>query len=439
MTEVAFVIAALAKTIIGTLVSFWGVSSDCPRQERFTVRVSVVIAFAVAYYVVRFVYVSHFYVEGPLMVCLMTAAVALALFRYSRTYALYVGCAVSLCLQASQLAAFAIAGTLIGDIDEVLAVDPWVGVLVDGLGAVVSLPAVAFIRWQAREGARFWIRGSHLATLIVPLVLFLFFSAWQMPSFDTRYHALEIAPLALIAIVFLAVVFSILTLFALFRIAWQRTEIDRLETLAVDRYDHLMLREEEGEELRQLMHDLRNHLLCIQETDDPMARQEHFTQLESHLTELRHTRFTGNPTIDALLNQKRREAQRLGIDYHVAPLAVSPVFMNSMDICALWGNAIDNAIESCQREEDAEGFIDIKMGRVGGYLSVVVVNTCGKAPVKRERGFVSAKRSGDDQGVGVASMIHIVEKYEGMLDFSWADGEFTTTILIPYSVEPALM
>lgn len=435
MSSFLFLLSALAKAVIGVSVSIWGVSSGQLRCGERWKRYLVVAVFAGGYYLMRFVYASHFYVEGPLIVCLLTSAMAYCLFEYKPAYALCIGCSVSLCLQASQLAVFTIAGTVVERIDDLLLSDPWFGVLLDGIGAVVSLPAIGFLRRQAEEGARQWIRWPHLLTLALPLMLFLFFSAWQMPSFDAQHHALEIAPLVLIGVVFLAVVFSVLAMFAVSRMAWQRVEIERLEIFSEDRYERLLDHQEERRELERLIHDLKNQLLCIRETDDPAVKQEHCALLESRLYELRHTRFTGNATMDALLNQKRREAQRIGIDFHIAPMAIPASFMSSMDICSLFGNAIDNAFDCCRREGCKASYVDVKMAQIGAYLSIVVVNPCSEAPVKQGESFVSAKRSGLSHGIGMANMRHVVEKYNGAIDFVWTGEEFVSTILIPNARE----
>lgn len=424
---------ALVKTAIGVFVSLWGVS--CPQQarEEKALRAVAILAFAILYYLIRFVYVSCLYAEGPLALCLLTSALAAALFRYRAPYALYLGFSVSLCLQSSQLAVFTIAGTFLPNIDAALASDPWFGVLLELTGALVALLAVWFLRRQALEGARRWIRWPHLVTLALPLALFVFFSAWQMPAFDPRYQPLEIAPVALILVVFMAVVLSILSFFAMFRMSWQRAEIARLETLASERLQATLVRQQEHEELGRFLHDLRNQILAAEATEDERARREHLRSLDDRLSSLHNTRFTGNATLDALLNQKRREAQRSNIDLHITPLALPEGFMASADVCSLFGNALDNALECCQLEPtDSPRFIDLKMARVGEYLSATVANPCSREPLRIETGFLSQKREGTKPGLGIASMRHVAEKHHGVVEFSWDEGTFTVTMLIPW-------
>lgn len=433
MSTVSLLAIALVKTAVGTFVSLWGVSCSERIRGGKAIRVLVVLAFAALYYLVRFVSVSRLYAEGPLALCLLTSALAAALFRYRAPYALYLGFSVSLCLQSSQLAVFTVAGTFLPDIDTTLANSPWFGVLLELSGAMVALFAVWFLRRQALEGASRWIRWPHLATLVLPLALFVFFSAWQMPSFDPRYQPLEIAPIALIMVVFMAVVLSILSFFTIFRMSWQRTEIARLEALAAERLQATLARQQEHEELSRFLHDLRNQILAAEATEDERARREHLQSLDTRLSSLHHTRFTGIPTLDALLNQKRREAQRDGIDLHITPLALPEGFLTSADICSFFGNALDNALECCRREPDGEPcFVDLKMARVGEYLSATVTNPCTREPLRTKTGFLSQKREGARPGLGIASMRHVAEKYQGVVEFSWIDKQFTVTMLIPW-------
>ena len=210
-------------------------------------------------------------------------------------------------------------------------------------------------------------------------------------------------------------------------------EIARLEELAANRYESVVTRQEDREELQRFLHDIRNQLLCAEAMDDKAARQTHLESLASKIGDLQSTRFTGNAALDALLNQKRSEAKRSSVDFSITPLAIPSAFMTSADICSLFGNAIDNAIECCLREPPSgPRFVDLRMAQVGSYLSVVVVNPCSTAPRPCKGGFASAKRAGKREGVGIASMKHVAKKYDGVVRFSFEDSRFSTTMLVPW-------
>lgn len=433
MSALAFVAAGAAKIAVGVALTCWGLRSSGHPQGRPGVCAAAVLIFACAYAVLRFAYVSQFYMEGPVGLCLVTSLLAVVAFGYRPAVAVYLGCSLSLCLQASQLAVFTVAGTILPGIDELLSRDGWFGLILEVASGLVAVIPVALMRRELSAGADRWIRSGHLSLLVVPLAIFIFFSAWQLPSFDGRFPSLELAPIALIAIVFLAIVFSVLILFVSLRMSWQRSEIARLEVAAASRHERMVLRQADSEELHRFLHDFRNQILCAEAMRDADARDTHLRRLDERLEALSTTRFTGNDTLDALLSQKRSEARALGIDFCVTPLAIPALPLDSVEVCTLFGNALDNAMEGCGRlESGVEPYVDVRMTRVGNYLSVAIVNPCVAEPRRAGDGFVSSKREGNRIGIGVVSMRRVVEKYGGAIQFGFRRGEFSVAWLLPW-------
>lgn len=434
MSALAFGVAGAAKVAVGAALTYWGLRSPGHPHGRPGVCAAAVLLFVCAYAILRFVYVSQFYMEGPVGLCLATSLLAAVAFGYRPAVAVYLGCSLSLCLQASQLAVFTVAGAIFPGIDGLLSRNGWFGLALEVASGFVAVIPVALMKRELCGGADRWIRCGHLSLLVVPLAIFIFFSAWQLPSFDNRFPPLELAPIALIAIVFLAIVFSVLIFFVSLRMSWQRSEIARLEVAAASRHERMVLRQADSEELHRFLHDFRNQILCAEAMRDADVRDAHLRRLDERLETLSTTRFTGNDTLDALLSQKRSEARAMGIDFCVKPLALPALPLDSVEVCTLFGNALDNAMEGCGRlESDVEPYVDMRMSRVGNYLSVAIVNPCVAAPRRAGDGFVSSKREDNRVGIGVVSMRRVVEKYGGAIRFGFRCGEFSVVLLLPWA------
>ena len=107
-------------------------------------------------------------------------------------------------------------------------------------------------------------------------------------------------------------------------------------------------------------------------------------------------------------------------------------FMDNMDIYALFGNALDNAIESViQEEREEDRVISFRIGSIGNVLGIHFENHVGH-PVKLQNGLpVTEKADKRYHGFGVLSMKRIAEKYGGNLRVHVEEQRFCLDIMIP--------
>jgi sensor histidine kinase regulating citrate/malate metabolism len=141
---------------------------------------------------------------------------------------------------------------------------------------------------------------------------------------------------------------------------------------------------------------------------------------------------TGNPVIDALLNDKFTIAKKIGIEFRKELNLPSNLLIAPTDICAILGNSLDNAIEACKRMKD-EGLrreIVLSMSYRDSYLVIVVTNTTDQIPLKEGRFFRSSKPSPELHGLGMHSIERTVKKYDGNMVVKCDQGLFKLEIVM---------
>ena len=108
-------------------------------------------------------------------------------------------------------------------------------------------------------------------------------------------------------------------------------------------------------------------------------------------------------------------------------------FMSKMDISALFGNILDNAIEGTRRVEDPENrHIRLYVSSQKGFLKILAENTfCGT--VSFEGGIPATSKTYEVgyHGYGVRSIRATAEKYGGNAMMKTVDGWFQVHVLIP--------
>lgn len=179
-------------------------------------------------------------------------------------------------------------------------------------------------------------------------------------------------------------------------------------------------------------HDLKNHMLTIErflinkEYDKADGYMK--TIQTAHVEAGAYTyKWTGIEIIDFILNYKKEAAEKKGISFIIDADLLKIEGMEEADLCALFGNLLDNAIEGCERE-DGKGEIHISIRRIREMLLIKAVNTCRNTPQYKGGVFFSSKKDKGLHGWGIKSMEMIAEKYGGTIRCEYKNGEFNAVL-----------
>lgn len=105
--------------------------------------------------------------------------------------------------------------------------------------------------------------------------------------------------------------------------------------------------------------------------------------------------------------------------------------MHAPDIYSLFGNILDNAIESAQKEKNPDNrLISFRVNRQGGMVHIHAENTCTDEPLFQDGLPVTTKTDKNNHGYGVRSIRYIVEKYQGEFLMRVREGKFVLDILV---------
>jgi len=107
-------------------------------------------------------------------------------------------------------------------------------------------------------------------------------------------------------------------------------------------------------------------------------------------------------------------------------------FLDEMDLCSLFGNALDNAIESaCQVPEEEQRLIHLTAAREKGFVRVRLSNRCVGTPDLRRGLPETTKADRRYHGFGLKSIRATAEKYGGSMTIRAENGWFELRVLFP--------
>lgn len=217
-----------------------------------------------------------------------------------------------------------------------------------------------------------------------------------------------------------------------------------LERLAEQQYTmlsrHLEAAGEQYDQLRKMRHDMKNHGLCLAHllADGKAKEAAHYLEeLDIRTDQVQAAVETGSIYADALLNPKYQQARKLGIDISIRISVPGEDRLASADLCCILANALDNAVEACERglrAGEAAGWIRMYSRMHPNYWVLEIRNSIHE-PVAVEHGRIrSSKRLQFHRqpayGVGLQNIRAAVERYEGVMEVKTGK-EFSLNIMLP--------
>lgn len=108
------------------------------------------------------------------------------------------------------------------------------------------------------------------------------------------------------------------------------------------------------------------------------------------------------------------------------------VAVDSVSLCSIISNTLDNAIEASVKIPDPENRRIAVKARIAenGFFSYEVTNAKINPVCMRKGRYLSDKENHASHGLGISNVREAVERYEGMLDISYTDDTFSVVILI---------
>lgn len=182
-------------------------------------------------------------------------------------------------------------------------------------------------------------------------------------------------------------------------------------------------------QVRTLRHDLRNHLNVVQallEQGEGEKAKDYLIQLTDSKALQGTHHICENELANVVLCAKREEIERRGLlsDFQISlPRGLQ---IADIDLCALLGNALDNAMEAAEKALDKQIIIRCRLDK--GLFMLQVEN----ALVGDEHPDLSTtKKNKADHGFGITGMREITQRYGGSLETKVENRKFELIVCIP--------
>lgn len=240
---------------------------------------------------------------------------------------------------------------------------------------------------------------------------------------DPAYMLMDTALFLVAAVSFVGILWAMLTLN-------RQQKLERENALAEHNKKYYEAMEQQQFEVRRIRHDLANHLqlllsLPAEEKDSYIRKMIENPAFEKVLS------YSGDATVNAVLTAKESRMRQCGISFHAKVDIPGELPFEKPDLCALFANVLDNAVEACASHGADQRQVELNARAAKGILAVEARNPfegqlSGSLPG-------TTKADTENHGYGLRSVQQIVKKYGGSMELRQEEGWFCLFFYMPFT------
>lgn len=233
-----------------------------------------------------------------------------------------------------------------------------------------------------------------------------------------------------LSISLIGIIFINISMFNFFESYEDKIKLKYLETLKQQEQENYKLLALSHKQVKELKHDIENQfsvLNGLMKSGDNAAAMQYLDKLNSYVRTANRICYTGNNAVDSIVNIKGSLAQTYGIEFICKVNIITNIKADELELCRIIGNALDNAIEGCQRAGVSHKHIWISLMEEREKLFIVITNTSDKVDTSV---LTSTKKEQGLHGIGINSIKSSVDRLGGLVSFDYDDGIFKLNIMV---------
>ena len=211
-----------------------------------------------------------------------------------------------------------------------------------------------------------------------------------------------------------------------------RFEKDTLHNIMEMQYKNYQLSKENIDMVNQKYHDLKHQINLLKTQAYVGKSTSYLEKMEREIRVYETQNKTGNQILDAVLTNKAMICQNKEIELKFIVDGGALSFMEDMDVSALFGNMLDNAIESAEKQrEKQKRLIWLYVTKEKQFVRIRTENYCDEKIQFKNGMPVTTKKDRRLHGYGMKSIKSTVEKYHGSVVAAQENNWFELKILLP--------
>lgn len=182
----------------------------------------------------------------------------------------------------------------------------------------------------------------------------------------------------------------------------------------------------------RLHHDIRHHFITlkgyVENKDFDKANEYLFSYIGKELPK-EVTPLCDHQSIDMILRHYIAIAEEQNVKVSTSLQLPTNINISDVNLCVLFGNLVENAVEACKSQSIGARFITINAKAFHeNMLAISISNSFSGEIIRNGDSFVSTKHAG--MGIGTSSIMEIVNQNGGNCKFTIGENIFKVSILL---------
>ena len=183
-------------------------------------------------------------------------------------------------------------------------------------------------------------------------------------------------------------------------------------------------------QIKKFKHDFLNYEIGLKaylENNDCNGAKAYLVNLSDNFSCRENVIETGNPALDAILSAKKAIAESKEISFESQIQIPQKLYVEATDMCVIFGNAIDNAIEACEKIKEAPKKISVTLICQDKRVFCKIINTTAE---RSKSIFKTTKSDTQNHGFGLDNIKTALAKYNSEPTITQTNNEFTLKFII---------
>lgn len=182
-------------------------------------------------------------------------------------------------------------------------------------------------------------------------------------------------------------------------------------------------------QLKSFKHDIANHYITLGgylDSGDLEGGKNYIDKINGEISK-KDVIDTGNIALDAIISTKKALAEEKGIIFKSTVQIPEQLPIDAADICIIFGNALDNAIEACDKIANGDKNICLSVIYEDDSILCKISNTIN---AEKKITMTTTKKDKENHGFGIENIKQALSKYNHVVKMDQTDKEFVFSFII---------
>jgi len=310
---------------------------------------------------------------------------------------------------------------------------------ISGMALLITLALFIIAYFGFYKPKKYYIIGiPHRVIFVIWAALFIVFPfvPAMLPSeevpIEFRYHIMSI--MFAVGIIILGIAAPVFVIISSADKALREQNKSQEAYMAAE-LEYIGRYKKKQVETRAFRHDIKNNLSITQMMLDEghtEEAKEHISDMLGKVSSLSPKYVTGDEMLDIIISMKADRMDELNIKFTLDGVTDGGLNIKPMDMCSIFANALDNAIEAASSCEDP--YVSFSIKRTDKFFIIKITNSAsGKIDIEKlmsTSGYTS-KSDKEHHGFGLMNVRRAVEECNGILKAESLDSSFTLSVMMP--------